>query len=161
MPEQIFDGRFTRAGDSVFFDRAAGAGRIVRRARPARARDIVMTEIGLVERARFIGGARYEDDQLTVNALSTLGSPVSRSTKNWKDVLPSLALNVQLDDAQQLRFSGDADARASRVSRARADHEPRRARTATTSLGNDELQRTRVDERRSCAGSGIRAAARS
>ena len=55
----------------------------------------VMTEISLTERARLIGGARYEDDQLTIDAFSTLGSPVVVK-KHWQDVLPSLALNYQL-----------------------------------------------------------------
>ena len=51
-----------------------------------------MTEISLIERARLIGGVRYEDDQLTIDAFSTLGSPVVVK-KHWQDVLPSLALN--------------------------------------------------------------------
>src|SRR4029079_3102801 len=49
--------------------------------------------------------ARYESDNLEVNAVSTLGSPVN-TTKKWNDLLPSLALNLQITGSQQLRLSG-------------------------------------------------------
>ena len=45
------------------------AGRIVSTRTTGSAPDIVMTELSLTERARLIGGARYEDDQLTIDAL--------------------------------------------------------------------------------------------
>jgi TonB-dependent receptor len=101
-----------------------------------------MTALGLSTRARLIGGARFERDRLTVNALSTLGSPLSIH-KNWDDVLPSLALNVQVTDAQQARLS---------VSRTLARPEYREIAPIETRdvlngddvLGNDQLQRTNV-----------------
>ena len=63
-----------------------------------------MAEVPLGARLKLIGGARYESDKLDVDAASTLGTPVSTS-KLWNDWLPSLALNVKLTDAQQLRLS--------------------------------------------------------
>jgi outer membrane receptor protein involved in Fe transport len=77
-----------------------------------------------------------------VNAFSTLGSPLD-IRKNWDDILPALALNVQLNDEQQARFS---------VSRTLARPEYREIAPIETRdvlngddvLGNDELQRTNV-----------------
>jgi outer membrane receptor protein involved in Fe transport len=140
-PEQIFDGRFLRSGDSVFTIGPLAQGGSYD-AHDELAAGYLMTEIGLSSRARLIGGARVERDRLTVNALSTLGSPLSIH-KNWDDVLPSLALNVQLNDGQQARFS---------VSRTLARPEYREIAPIETRdvlngddvLGNDQLQRTNV-----------------
>ena len=63
-----------------------------------------MTELAFSDRVRFIGGARYEHDELRVDAVSTLGSPVV-TEKNWPDVLPSAALNLKLTETQSLRAS--------------------------------------------------------
>ena len=102
--EQIFDGRFTTP-DSKVFDIAplSQGGSYV--ARDELSAGFLMAEVPVGTRLRFVGGARYESDQLVVDAASTLGSPVS-TTKDWKDLLPSLALNVKLTETQQLRFSG-------------------------------------------------------
>ena len=118
-----------------------------------------MTEIGLSSRARLIGGARFENDQLTLDASSTLGSPV-HVTKDWKDVLPSLALNFQLNDAQQLRISGSRTL-------ARPEYRELAPITSRDVLNGDDVARQRQSpahehhERRRRDGSGIRAAARS
>ncbi|MEO8333376.1 MAG: TonB-dependent receptor [bacterium] len=102
--EQIFDGRFTTP-DSKVFDIAplAQGGSYV--ARDKLGAGFLMAEVPFGSRLRVVGGARYESDQLQVDAASTLGSPVS-TNKDWKDLLPSLALNVKLTETQQLRFSG-------------------------------------------------------
>ena len=63
-----------------------------------------MFEVGLRRGLRLIGGARYESDHLEIDAFSTLGSPV-RTTKDWNDLLPAIALTVQLSESQQLRLS--------------------------------------------------------
>jgi TonB-dependent receptor len=63
-----------------------------------------MTEVGFSGRFRLIAGARFEHDQLQVGAQSTLGAPVS-TQKHWNDLLPSVALNVRLTDAQSVRVS--------------------------------------------------------
>lgn len=140
-PEQIFDGRFTRAGDSVFTIGPLAQGGSYD-AHDNLAAGYVMTELGLSSRARLIGGARLEQDHLTVNALSTLGSPLTIH-RNWTDVLPSAALNIQLRDNQQARLS---------VSRTLARPEYREIAPIETRdvlngddvLGNDQLQRTNV-----------------
>lgn len=140
-PEQIFDGRFTRSGDAVFtlaplaqggsYDAHDRIGAVY-----------AMTELALSGRTRMIVGARYEDDRLSVNATSTLGSPV-RVAKHWTDVLPSLAVNHELSADQQLRFS---------VTRTLARPEYREVAPITSrdvlngdnTQGNDQLQETTV-----------------
>ncbi|HYN82359.1 MAG TPA: TonB-dependent receptor [Gemmatimonadaceae bacterium] len=100
-PEQIFDGRF--ASSKIFdFGPLAQGGSYTAHDRLSAA--YAMAEIALTDRLRLIGGARYESDRLEVDAFSTLGSPVYTS-KRWNDLLPSLALNVKLNDSQQLRLS--------------------------------------------------------
>ena len=101
--EQIFDGRFTQAGDSVFdIGPLSQGGSYV--ARDRLSAGFLMAEVPLGARLRIIGGARYESDRLDVDAASTLGNPVSTS-KLWTDWLPSLAATLKLTDAQQLRLS--------------------------------------------------------
>jgi outer membrane receptor protein involved in Fe transport len=141
-PEQIFDGRFSKATDSVFLIAPLAQGGSYD-AHDRIGAVYAMGEIGLTSRLRFIGGARYENDQLTVNAFSTLGSPLSVK-KDWSDILPSAALNYQFTDDQQLRMS---------VSRTLARPEyrelaPIKSRDVLNGddvLGNNELQRTRVN----------------
>lgn len=102
--EQIFDGRFTTPTSNVFlFAPLAQGGSYV--ARDKLSAGFAMAEIPLSPAFRLIGGARYERDNLEVDAASTLGSPVF-TNKRWNDLLPSLALNVKLSETQQLRFSG-------------------------------------------------------
>ena len=64
-----------------------------------------MADVPILSALRVVAGARYESDNLEVDAVSTLGSPVN-TVKKWNDVLPSLALNLQLTSTQQLRLSG-------------------------------------------------------
>jgi TonB-dependent receptor len=103
-PEQIFDGRFSQPDDSIFILAPLAQGGAYK-ARDVLGAGYAMTEIGLSNRARLIGGARFEADDIRLDATSTLGDAV-RVKKNWVDVLPSLALNYQLTDAQQIRLSG-------------------------------------------------------
>lgn len=140
--EQIFDGRFSHPGDHVFAlaplaqggsytaDDKLGAG-------------YLMTEIGLSGRARLIGGARVENDQLTLDAASTIGTPI-QVKKNWTDVLPSLALNYQINEEQQLRLSGSRTL-ARPEYRELAPITSRDVLNGDDVLGNDALQRTLVD----------------
>src|SRR5262245_49604355 len=67
-PEQIFDGRFSKSTDSVFTIAPLAQGGSYG-ARDRLAAGYVMTEIGLTTRLRLIGGARYENDQLSVDAV--------------------------------------------------------------------------------------------
>ena len=101
--EQIFDGRFTQAGQSLFdIGPLSQGGSYV--ARDRLTAGFLMAEVPLGTRLRLVGGARYESDRLDVDAASTLGAPVSTS-KLWNDWLPSLAATIKLTGAQQLRLS--------------------------------------------------------
>jgi TonB-dependent receptor len=102
-PEQLFDGRFTRGSTGNFDLAPLGQGGSYAAADRLSA-GYVMTEVGLSGRFRLIAGARFEHDQLQVDAQSTLGAPVS-TQKHWNDLLPSVALNVRLTDAQSVRVS--------------------------------------------------------
>jgi outer membrane receptor protein involved in Fe transport len=102
-PEQLFDGRFTEGAMTVFDLAPLGQGGSYD-ARDRLGAGYAMTEIGITDHIRFVGGARLERDKLRVNAVSTLGSPVS-TDKTWTDVLPSAAVNVELTETQSLRLS--------------------------------------------------------
>jgi outer membrane receptor for ferrienterochelin and colicin len=102
--EEIFGDRFTGPADSVF--RVASLSQ----AGSYSAQDGIgaayaMTEVQLTDRVRLIGGTRFEVQRLLLEADPALGDPVS-VTRTYYDVLPSLAFNVQLTDAQVLRLSG-------------------------------------------------------
>ncbi|HZI28306.1 MAG TPA: TonB-dependent receptor [Gemmatimonadaceae bacterium] len=141
-PEQLFDGRFTGAADSMFSLIALAQGGSYG-ARDRLSAGYVMIEVGLTDRIRLITGARYESDRLFVDAISTLGQPVN-SRNQWNDVLPSAALNVSLTEFQNLRLS---------VSRTLARPEyrelvPIKSRDVLNGddlEGNPDLQRTRID----------------
>ena len=64
----------------------------------------LMGEYQLGDRFRLIGGARVETQALDVTARPTFGAGVN-VTPTYTDVLPSLALNVQLTGDQALRLS--------------------------------------------------------
>jgi TonB-dependent receptor len=102
-PEQLFDGRYTQGSATVFDLAPLGQGGSYD-ARDRLGAGYAMTEIGLTDRMRFIGGARFERDRVRVNAVSTLGAPVG-TEKTWTDVLPSAALNLTLTGSQSLRLS--------------------------------------------------------
>lgn len=141
-PEQLFDGRLTGAADSVLhiIPLSQGGSYV---ASDKLSAGYVMAEVGLTDRLRLITGARYESDKLSVNATSTLGQPV-RTNNDWKDLLPSAALNFSLTEYQNLRLS---------VSRTLARPEyrelvPIKSRDVLNGddlEGNPNLQRTRID----------------
>jgi len=101
--EQLFDGRYSEPADSVFiFSPLSQGGSYT--ARDRLGAGFAMAEIPLGSSIKMIGGARYERDMLDVNAVSTLGSPVT-ARKRWNDLLPALAFNLQVNSWQQLRLS--------------------------------------------------------
>jgi TonB-dependent receptor len=71
-----------------------------------------------------------------------LGHPVA-VRKNWTDVLPSLALNYQMNGEQQLRLSASMTL-ARPEYRELAPITSRDVLNADDVLGNDQLQRTRI-----------------
>ena len=107
--------------------RSAVAGRLVRRDTIALTAGFAMAEVPFGVALRVVGGARYESDHLDVTPCRR-SARRSSTKKLWNDLLPSLALNIKLTETQQLRLSGVAHAGAPRVSRAVADHQPRRHR---------------------------------
>ena len=141
-PNALFDGRFTTPSAAVFEIAPLSQGGAYTAA-DRLAAGFIMVDVGLSNRLRFISGARYEHDDLTVNAQSTLGTPVS-TKKLWNDVLPSAALNIKLSDFQSVRMS---------VSRTLARPEyrelsPIRSRDVLNGddlEGNPGLVRTRID----------------
>jgi len=141
-PEQLFDGRLTGPADSSLHIIPLAQGGSYG-ATDKLSAGYVMTEIGLSDRIRLVTGARYESDQLVVNAASTLGQPV-KTTNDWNDLLPSAALNISLTDFQNLRLS---------VSRTLARPEyrelvPIKSRDVLNGddlEGNPNLERTRID----------------
>src|SRR5690606_40889138 len=63
-----------------------------------------MLEWGLTDRLRLIAGARVEFNRVELEAEPTIGS-TQKTTPQFTDVLPSLALNYSLTNNQNLRFS--------------------------------------------------------
>ena len=141
-PEQLFDGRLTGAADSLLHIIPLAQGGSYT-ARDELSAGYLMAEVGLTSRVRFITGARYESDQLVVDATSTLGQPV-RTRNDWTDLLPSAALNIELTESQNLRLS------ASRTL-ARPEYRelvPIKSRDVLNGddlEGNPDLERTRID----------------
>ena len=140
-PEQLFNGPFTgnRSGIFEIFPLAQGGGYA---AADRLAAGYLMSEIALSERFRFITGARYEQDKLQVDAQSTLGAPVT-TTKDWKDILPSVALNVKLSEWQNLRFSA-SQTLARPEYRELVSIKSRDVLNGDDLEGNANLQRTRI-----------------
>ena len=102
-PEQIFDGRYTDSGESVFTLTPYNAGGSYA-ADDRLAAGYSMVELSLADRLQLVGGARVERSNVVVDAVSTIGEAV-RSDRTYTDVLPSLALNVRLTPMQNLRVS--------------------------------------------------------
>ena len=139
-PEQIFDGRFAdRTNFWEFVALSQGGGYD---ATDRLAAGYGMIELGLTNRLRFIGGARYEADELTLHAQSTLGTPV-RVNKQWTDVLPSAALNFKISEYQALRLSVSGTL-ARPEYRELSPVASRDVLNADDVQGNSELERTRI-----------------
>lgn len=102
-PAEIFDGRFTGDGDQYFLVVPLGAGGSYT-AEDRLAAGYAMLELGLTERVRVIGGARVERSEVTVTSEPTFGE-ADVAKPRYTDVLPALAVNVDLTDLQKLRFS--------------------------------------------------------
>jgi outer membrane receptor protein involved in Fe transport len=138
-PEEIFDGRFS--GNTNFdIGPLAQGGSYTAHDRLSAA--FAMTELSITNRLRLVGGARYESDHLNVDALSTLGSPVS-TKKIWNDVLPSLAFNFKVTDAQQVRLSLSKTL-ARPEYRELSPIKSRDVLNGDDTQGNENLQRTNV-----------------
>ena len=101
--EALFDGRYTTSSSQIFDIGPLSQGGAYN-ANDQLSASFAMAEIPLGSRYRIITGARYELDHLEVSAVSSLGRAVN-TKKAWGDLLPSFAVNMKINDAQQLRFS--------------------------------------------------------
>ena len=102
-PEEIFDGRFSQAGDTIFRIEPSN------RAGSYSAKDELvagygMIELGPVDRLRVVGGARVERNDLRVHTSLSSGTEVPASLATI-DVLPSLILNLRATESQSVRLS--------------------------------------------------------
>lgn len=141
-PEQLFDGRFTAPDVAVLNISPLGQGGQYT-ASDRLGAGYAMADIALGDRLHAIGGARIESSDVTVDAVSTLGTRLVTKPR-FTDVLGSMALNVALTDAQNLRLS---------LARTLARPEYRELAPLTTRdviggvllRGNPDLVRTRID----------------
>lgn len=103
-PEQLFDGRYTEGSQSSLFlePNSNGGSYQAREHLPAA---YLMADYGFGDRFQLVGGARVEHWRLGLDCEPVSGSVVNAS-RNDTDILPSLALNVSLTDAQKVRISG-------------------------------------------------------
>jgi outer membrane receptor protein involved in Fe transport len=106
-PEQLFGGRFTGESDAVLSVRSLAQGGSYRAADDLTA-GFVMGDVPLGRRfggdLRFIGGARLERSNVTVDAVSTLAE-ATQAVRRFTDVLPSLALNWKPSEMVNVRTS--------------------------------------------------------
>ena len=140
-PEQLFDGRFAEPTSTVFDIFPLGQGGTYSASDRVTA-GYAMGELQVNDRLRVIAGARYERDELTIAAQSTLGAPVGTS-KLWTDVLPSAVLNVKLTEMQQLRASYTGTL-ARPEYRELAPVKSRDVLNGDDLEGNTQLERTRI-----------------
>ncbi|HEX6134379.1 MAG TPA: TonB-dependent receptor [Longimicrobiales bacterium] len=141
-PEQIFDGRFTADGHAYMRVAPLSQGGSYSAADRLSA-GYAMLDVPLGGRVRVIGGARVERSELDVTAQSTLANVTTRTSPSYTDVLPSLALHVQLADAHNLRFSV-SQTLARPEYRELADVQYREVLGGENVRGNPDLERTLI-----------------
>jgi outer membrane receptor protein involved in Fe transport len=101
--ELLFNGQFVQDASRVFNLQQVGSGGSYD-ARDDVAAGFAMVEYPLSERLRLIGGARLERADIRVRTELTTGSDTTATLANT-DLLPSLALNIQLTEGQSVRLS--------------------------------------------------------
>ena len=102
-PEELFGGRFTKPDSSVLTLRSLSQGGSYV-ADEASYAGFAMVELPVTDNVRVITGARYEWNEATVTAMSTLGQQ-SVADRIFGDVLPALAVNYRPGYNHALRFS--------------------------------------------------------
>jgi hypothetical protein len=141
-PEQIFDGRFTAEGHTYMRVSPLSQGGSYS-AQDRLAAGYAMVGLALGERVRVVGGARVERSEVDLYAQSTLGNETSETSRRHTDVLPSLALNLRLTDAQNLRLSA-SQTLARPEYRELADVQYREVLGGENVRGNPDLGRTLI-----------------
>jgi outer membrane receptor protein involved in Fe transport len=142
-PEQIFDGRFTGEDQGYLRITPLSQGGSYTADDQLQAA-YVMADIGLTRSMRLVGGARIERSALDLVARATIGSQTFPVSPRYTDVLPSVALNVSLTDAQNLRFSVTRTL-ARPEYRELANVQYREVLGGENVLGNPNLRRTLID----------------
>jgi len=102
-PEELFDGRFTSGDQQTMRIVPLAAGGSYTASDRLTAGYAMMT-LPVSARIELIGGARVENSQVEVSSLSSAGEP-SLANPTFTDVLPSLSMNMKLDDRTNLRLS--------------------------------------------------------
>jgi outer membrane receptor for ferrienterochelin and colicin len=141
-PEQIFDGRFTADGHSYMRVHSLSQGGSYA-ANDRLDAAYALLDVGLGDRVRVVGGARVERSELQLDARSTLGTELSSVNPRYTDVLPSVAVNVKLSDAQNVRISA-SQTLARPEYRELADVQYREVLGGENVRGNPELRRTLI-----------------
>jgi outer membrane receptor for ferrienterochelin and colicin len=141
-PEQIFDGRFSSEGHSYMRVHSLGQGGSYT-AEDRLAAAYALVDVGVGARLRLIGGARVEHSELDLTAQSTLGTEQTRIAPRYTDVLPSLALNLELTGEQNLRLSL-SQTLARPEYRELADVQYREVLGGDNVRGNADLRRTLI-----------------
>jgi len=141
-PEVFFDGRNAGPEDANFLlsRELAGGGYD---ANDQLVAGYLMGDIALGDRIRVIGGARLEQYNLEVNSENNLGQR-NQSLQEYTDVLPSLAVNVDLSERQKLRLSV-ARTLARPEYRELAPIAYREVLGGEQVIGNQDLERTLID----------------
>lgn len=140
-PETIFDGRYANSDDSHFLlarDRTGGAYE----ARDRLAAGYAMATLALGSRVELVGGARIEQSRLTLDYESQLGAQ-GTVRPEYTDVLPSLALNVDVATEQKVRLSASRTL-ARPEYREIAPIAYREVLGGEQAIGNVELERTLI-----------------
>jgi len=102
-PEAFFDGRFAGQDDDLFELGIFNAGGSYAASDRLMA-GYAMSEWAISDRLSVIGGARVERSDVKVSYEDVLGNE-GTSEPVYTDVLPSLALNIELTESQKLRLS--------------------------------------------------------
>ena len=102
-PEEIFDGRFSEPGDTVFrVEPSNRAGSYV--AAENLAAGFAMIDFAPLGRVRVITGARVERNDMNVET-SLAGGTVVPAALATTDILPSFVVNVRATETQSIRVS--------------------------------------------------------
>lgn len=141
-PEEIFDGRFASGDDANFLlSRELSGGSYG--AEDRLTAGYGMVDLGLTSWARVVAGARLEEYSLTVTSQNNLGQEAS-TQRDYSDLLPAVALNLDLFENQKLRLSATRTL-ARPEYRELAPITYREVLGGEQVIGNQDLERTLID----------------
>jgi len=141
-PEEFFDGRFATDADANFLLSRELAGGSYG-AEDDLLAGYAMIDFGLTSWARLVTGARLEDYRLTVRSENQVGQ-ASVVERDYLDVLPAVALNLDIASDHKLRMSATRTL-ARPEYRELAPITYREVLGGEQVIGNRELERTLID----------------